>query len=240
MLIVIGITSLLCPILFTGRSFAFRFKFKLVKSAALKNWYTAKWSIGISLSDAIKNQLSIWILNSFLSTSVVGIYNVNNSFALLPSPAFNGLSQFLLPQFSQLVSQNRFKTIKKRLFFSVSLILLCNIFWMVALIFFGNFLIVWLYGAEYKTSIVILLLCCVRGVFTSLSSVSSSILQAIEKPQQIVKSLLFSIGFMLVFGILLTWRFGLIGMSVGMVLMYAINTITQSTFIYKWFKRRET
>mgnify|MGYP002986863687 FL=1 len=122
----------------------------------------------------------------------------------------------------------------------MSLILLCNIFWMVALIFFGNFLIVWLYGAEYKTSIVILLLCCVRGVFTSLSSVSSSILQAIEKPQQIVKSLLFSIGFMLVFGILLTWRFGLIGMSVGMVLMYAINTITQSTFIYKWFKRRET
>lgn len=238
MIFIIGITNIFCSVIFGIKYFYFCFSLKSMKKTFINNWFTAKWSIGISLSDAIKNQISIWILYFFLSTSIVGIYNVNSSFALLPAPVFNGLSQYLLPEVSKLISKNEYKTVNKSFIISIILILSCNLLWIIVVVFTGNALISLLYGKEYVIGLPILILFCIRGVFTSLSGIVSSILQAIEKPQAIVKSLVFSILFMIVFGNILTWQFDLLGMSVAMSIMYILNTVTQLIYVKRWMKER--
>ncbi|MFR8152355.1 MAG: hypothetical protein ACLU7U_03625, partial [Romboutsia timonensis] len=101
-------------ILFLTLNTTISIKFNDLVEVWNKNKDIAKWSVGISLSDSVKNQVSIWMLNNFVSTKSVGIYSIHNTFAMLPQPIFNGLSQYLLPHFSQLFAQKEYESVIKK------------------------------------------------------------------------------------------------------------------------------
>lgn len=236
MLFVIGFTSLFCSLSAAADSFSLKMTPDILKAAIRKNWFTAKWSIGISMSDAVKNQISIWMLNGFVSTEAVGIYNANNTFAMLPQPVFNGLSQFLLPHFSKMFAQHEYRQLLKKTLEAAGMIVICNGGWALCLTIVGTRLIKFIYGQEYQVTLAVMLLCCIRGAFTSLSSIASSVLQAIEKPQYIVKSLAVSIIVMSTAGVLLTWKFQMTGMCAAMALMYVFSAFIQAFYIFKSVK----
>lgn len=235
-LLVIGFTSLFFALVISRKTIKFNINITSLAYALKRNWNTTKWSIGISLSDAVKNQISLWLLSSLVSSSSVGIYNVNNTFAMLPQPAFVGLNQFLLPHFSKMIARHEMQQMKKKTVAVLGLIVTCNVAWAIVLTLFGTQLISIMYGSEYSVSLTIILLCCLRGFFSSLSSITSAILQAIERPKCIVKALIVSISLMCTLGVYMTWHYQMLGMCTVMVMMYATAVAIQLIYLWKYSK----
>jgi len=226
-LIIIGVTTGIISILFLTLNTTISIKFNDLVEVWNKNKDIAKWSVGISLSDSVKNQVSIWMLNNFVSTKSVGIYSIHNTFAMLPQPIFNGLSQYLLPHFSQLFAQKEYESVIKKSIIAIVVVLFMNVFWGVVLLVMGKELIILIYGEQYIGITMVLLLCCIRGFFTSLSSIISSILQSIEKPKIILKSLVIGIVILIISGTVLTSKYSIVGMSISLSLSFGVIATIQ-------------
>ena len=226
-LIIIGVTTGIISILFLTHNTTISIKFNDLVEVWNKNKDIAKWSVGISLSDSVKNQVSIWMLNNFVSTKSVGIYSIHNTFAMLPQPIFNGLSQYLLPHFSQLFAQKEYESVIKKSIIAIVVVLFMNVFWGVVLLVMGKELIILIYGEQYIGITMVLLLCCIRGFFTSLSSIISSILQSIEKPKIILKSLVIGIVILIISGTVLTSKYSIVGMSISLSLSFGVIATIQ-------------
>lgn len=167
------------------------------------------------------------MLNNFVSTKSVGIYSIHNTFAMLPQPIFNGLSQYLLPHFSQLFAQKEYESVIKKSIIAIVVVLFMNVFWGVVLLVMGKELIILIYGEQYIGITMVLLLCCIRGFFTSLSSIISSILQSIEKPKIILKSLVIGIVILIISGTVLTSKYSIVGMSISLSLSFGVIATIQ-------------
>lgn len=226
-LIIIGVTAGIISIVFLTLNTTISIKFNDLVEVWNKNKDIAKWSVGISLSDSVKNQVSIWMLNNFVSTKSVGIYSIHNTFAMLPQPIFNGLSQYLLPHFSQLFAQKEYESVIKKSIIAIVVVLFMNVFWGVILLVMGKELIILIYGEQYIGITMVLLLCCIRGFFTSLSSIISSILQSIEKPKIILKSLVIGIVILIISGTVLTSKYSIVGMSISLSLSFGVIATIQ-------------
>lgn len=226
-LIIIGVTTGIISIVFLTLNTTISIKFNDLVEVWNKNKDIAKWSVGISLSDSVKNQVSIWMLNNFVSTKSVGIYSIHNTFAMLPQPIFNGLSQYLLPHFSQLFAQKEYESVIKKSIIAIVVVLFMNVFWGVVLLVMGKELIILIYGEQYIGITMVLLLCCVRGFFTSLSSIISTILQSIEKPKIILKSLVVGIVILIISGTVLTSKYSIVGMSISLSLSFGVIAAIQ-------------
>ena len=180
------------------------------------------------MSDSVKNQISMWILNSFISTKSVGIYSIHNTFAMLPQPIFNGLSQYLLPHFSKIFSEKKYESVIKKSIIAITVVFFMNACWGLVLLVMGKKLVVLIYGDEYIGITTVLLLCCIRGFFTSIISIISSILQAIEKPKLILKSLVIGIGILIITGTILTLKYSMVGMCISLCISFATIAIIQT------------
>lgn len=236
-LIIIGMTTGISSIVFLVSNTKISMKFSDLIEVWNKNKYISKWSVGISMSDSVKNQISIWMLNSFISTKSVGIYSIHNTFAMLPQPIFSGLSQYLLPHFSEMFAQKKYESVVKKSIISIIVVLFMNICWGLVLLVMGKKLVILIYGEKYIGITIVLLLCCVRGFLTSLTSVVSSILQAIEQPKIILKSLIVGILILIFIGSILTLKYGMVGMCIGLCISLAIIGIIQIIELIKLINR---
>lgn len=192
-----------------------------------KNKKIAGWSVGISLSDSAKNQISVWVLKAFTSLSQVGIYTNNLTIAMLPQPAFNGISQFMLPYFSKLFSEKDYRQINSKFRYTFGLVAVSNFIWIVFLILFGKRVIALLYGKEYVTTTAVMVLCSLRGMFNCCSNITASILQATERPSSILLGLAAGIFSLCTAGVWLTWKYQVLGMSLAMMALYLISSGVQ-------------
>lgn len=203
-------------------------KKKELQRAWKVNWWTAKWSIGISMSDSVKNQMSVWMLNLFQSEEAVAIYNNNNVLATLPQPVFVGLSQFLLPNLAASIHHENMKETLKKVYGACFITALANILWCFALLFSGEWLVAKLYGDAYYIGRFPLLICCVRGIFVSLNNVQNAVLQAYGKPQIIFYTLLIALFFLSTIGAVMIWKSGILGVCVTMLIVYVIPVTMQA------------
>lgn len=238
-LMVIGCSCMLCTVVFLIGKIRVSLHPRALKKAWKTNWWTAKWSIGISMSDSIKNQLALWLIKLFISIDAVAIFNNNNTLAVLPQPVFVGLSQYLLPNFSAAFAEKKDTLVKKRLLMVGGLILVCNFLWAGILFFIGRQLMNWLYGKEYLVGTAVLMVCCIRGIFMSFVNMASAVLQAVQRPQIIMRTLMFSIAFLAVGGSLLIWKAGIMGACITMLMVYAIPATMQIVEIIRVFKERK-
>lgn len=227
-LIIIGMTTGISSIVFLVVNTKISIKLSDLIEVWNKNKYISKWSVGISMSDSVKNQISMWILNSFISTKSVGIYSIHNTFAMLPQPIFNGLSQYLLPHFSKIFSEKKYESVIKKSIIAITVVFFMNACWGLVLLVMGKKLVVLIYGDEYIGITTVLLLCCIRGFFTSIISIISSILQAIEKPKLILKSLVIGIGILIITGTILTLKYSMVGMCISLCISFATIAIIQT------------
>lgn len=184
------------------------------------------------MSDSLKNQLSVWLLKLFQSTEAVAIYNNNNTLATLPQPVFMGLSQFLLPNFSKSIQEETGKKIGAKIVLISSFTVAANLIWSSALFLFGKTLVSIFYGTDYYVGVAPLLMCCLRGIFVSLTSIENSVLQAFQNPQIIFKTLLLSIAFLSTIGAFWIYKSGVMGVCTAMMVVYMIPAVCGSVKIY--------
>lgn len=239
-MIAIGITTGIISIIFLSINTSMCISKNGLLHIWEKNKFIAKWSIGISMSESVKNQTSIWILNSFISTQSVGIYSIHNTFAMLPQPIFNGLSQYLLPHFSKIYSEKKISSVINKSIIAIIGVFLMNLIWAIILLVVGKQLIVLIYGEKYIGLTLVLLLCCIKGFFTSLTSIISSILQAIEKPQIIFRSLIIGIVILIVSGAILTLKYNIVGMCISLCISFATIAILQGIELIKIINKVRT
>ena len=223
----IGISCIGCTVFFLIPYIQISLKKAELQKTWETNWWTAKWSIGISMSDSLKNQLSIWLLNFFQSVESVAIYNNNNTLATLPQPIFVGLSQFLLPNLSASIHYGNSKETIKKIYGACFITATANIFWSLILLFIGRWIIIRLYGDAYYIGSIPLIVCCIRGIFVSLNNVQNAVLQAYGKPQIILYTLLIGVSFLLTVGTVMIWKMGIIGVCLVMLIVYVIPVILQ-------------
>lgn len=236
LLLSVGLGAVLASLSCISRYGSFSLDYGLMISILKKNWWTTKWSVGISLADSIKNQLSIWFLQYYEGVEVVGIYSVNNVLAILPQPIFNGLSQYLLPHFSYLFSNKDYRSVFRKTLASFSVLFVFNSLWFGIMYFFGGYLVGALYDVQYVTSSSVLLLSCVKGLLISVSSILSSALQAMLVPQIILWSLVISLAVFIFSGIVLTSKYSLVGMCVALLVMYLVTVFVQMLKIIRIYK----
>lgn len=232
-LMIVGLSSIVCTALTLLPYVDISLNPNKLLETWKRNWWTAKWSIGISMSDSIKGQLSIWLLNFFQSTKAVAIYNNNNTLGSLPQPIFNGLSQYLLPNLSAMIDRESSKTIRKKIYSACGFAIGANTLWSIALVAAGELLIKLLYGETYFVGAWPLLICCIRGVFVSLNNIHGAVLQAYQKPQIIVFTLAFGLAFLATGGVVLIWKCGIIGVCLAMLIVYLIPAVIGAFQIYK-------
>ena len=130
---IIGGSCLICSSLFIASIFKMTLNLKDILKTWQENWWTAKWSIGISMSDSVKSQMSVWMLNFFQSTESVAIYNNNNTLATLPQPVFVGLSQYLLPNLSASIQTESPKSVSKKVYSACLIAAVANLLWCIGL-----------------------------------------------------------------------------------------------------------
>lgn len=198
-----------------------------------RNKETAKWSIGISMSDSVKSQMSVWMLNFFQSTESVAIYNNNNTLATLPQPVFVGLSQYLLPNLSASIQTESSKSVSKKVYSACLIAAVANLLWCIGLGILGKSLIGMLYGESYYIGVAPLLICCIRGIFVSLNNIQNAVLQAYGKPQMIFYTLLLGLLFLATAGAAMIWKGGIMGVCIAMLIVYIIPTTLQAYEIWK-------
>lgn len=237
-LMVIGVSCIFCTGVFLFPYAKMTFKKEDIIMAWRKNWWTAKWSIGISMSDSVKNQLSVWLLKIFQSTEAVAIYNNNNTLATLPQPVFLGLSQYLLPNLSSSIHRDNKRKIFLKIYGTCGIAASINLLWSIGLIFAGQSLIGYLYGESYFVGIAPLLVCCIRGIFVSLNNIQNAVLQAYGKPQIILYTLVAGVAFLATGGTLLIWQGGIMGAGLAMLFVYMIPVILQACEIVKIGKEK--
>lgn len=228
----IGMSCIICTIIYLLPYLNISFNLNKLREAWNINWWTAKWSIGISMSDSLKNQLSVWLLKLFQSTEAVAIYNNNNTLATLPQPVFMGLSQFLLPNFSKSIQEETGKKIGVKIVLISSFAVSANLIWSIVLFLLGKSLVSIFYGTDYYAGIAPLLMCCLRGIFVSLTSIENSVLQAFQKPQIIFKILLLSIAFLSTIGAFWIYKSGVMGVCTAMMVVYMIPAVCGAAKIY--------
>lgn len=236
-MIIIGLTTGVISIIFLSQNTKVCISKRELLDVWKMNKFIAKWSIGISMSDSIKNQVSIWMLNNFISTEAVGIYSIHNTFAMLPQPIFNGLSQYLLPHFSKIYSEKKINSVINKSIISICAVVLMNSIWGVILLIGGKQLVILIYGEQYVGLTLVLLLCCIRGLFSSLTSIVSAILQAIEKPKVIFKSLIVGIIILILVGGIMTIKYNIIGMCIGLCISFATIATIQIFELIKEIKK---
>lgn len=131
------------------------------KNLENENTFTV-YMVFISLFSVVLMKIDLWLIGIYISKSDIAFYNIASKIAIPLMVVFTSIETVIWPKFSQLVDKNETIGMLKR-------VMILNSIFCIALIFYSLFaplIIPVLFGQEYKGSIVLAQIFCIRWVIS--------------------------------------------------------------------------
>ena len=147
------IIGLACAIPAIGWVFRFRSTFILSPTQAISdfrsNWSLGKWTFAGAIASAISAELYPWFLAGFYDSAATGVLAACRGLVFITNPFLLGIGHFLGPKTAHLVAHHSLVELDKIIFRSTILIFVFMGLFCLIVVFLGDRLLAFVYGAKY-------------------------------------------------------------------------------------------
>ncbi len=203
-------------------------------SHALKFWEFNKWTAIFTISASIVGRLDTILAARYVSISQVGIYSLALTMTSFLPQLSGALGAVTGPKFAGFSNSKEAKQyLRKALFFSSSIALVCCILMIPAAAF-----VIWFTGKDYSDAFIpFLILLLAVGLFTATNPVRDIILYGYKKPKFFFFSSLIQAVVVCLIGATIIPRIGIVGASISMLISQLV-LIVLSIFYYSKLKMK--
>lgn len=183
----------------------------------LKNHFSlGKWILGSNTIFIFSSQIYPWALLFFWNKESVADLGIILIISRVFTPAIHGISSYLLPKLTLYTSKmNEFKEL---IFKLVVLMLFLSIILIAFGFYAGEYLVEMLYSSKYKGLGLLITLSFMLQAISLVNIPIDSGLNAMKRTDLGFNSLVFSLILTIFIGLPLTWRVGVEGVLIGMLL----------------------
>lgn len=199
-----------------------------------KAWFASSMSLGMSGGfSVLKMQMSILILGIFVSSGQIGTYQVAISAAALAGLALQAVSTILAPQFASLIAQGDMGQFQKLVQTSSRIVSSFNLFVTLVFIFWGKFLLQFVFGPEVIDAYPSLIVLLLGQLVNSFTGPVAYILNMAGFEKNVMKIVALStlINIILIFIITPFW--GIIGAAIASSVAMIVSQFTMHKLVYK-------
>jgi len=199
-------------------------------------YHFSKWIFVSVFCFMIFDSLGVLMLGYFKTTDVVGHYSAAYMFAFAFPIITGTITTILLPKVSGLSGiEEIIEYIKKSLKFTIPIIVL-----LIILLFIAKSLIIFFYGVEYQSSVVIFQILIIGFAISIIINPISLIIYSLNMPE--ILAYLNIIQLILTFfgNILLIPPYGAVGASITTLLIRIIGGIFISTYVYSIIRAKKS
>lgn len=212
------------------------FKFKKNNNTSnVNSWTFVKESLPMMLSSSILILLGwvdTFILGVFETESNIGIYNVCLKIATFSTLTLLAINSILAPKIAKSFNQKEESKYKKLIQFAAKLNFYISSTVIILIIVFNKFLL-GIFGEEYSTGTVILIILCLGQMVNSFSGSVGIILQMIGKQKIYQNFILIALFINVVLTLILTPRYGSIGAATATVISMIFWNIGSAIYLKK-------
>lgn len=188
-----------------------------------KSWSFGKWVFASGLVWVLTLNLYPWFLTAFRGIASAGIWAACLGIVQIGNPVLLGVQNILGPKIAHIQAKDGNNALNQYVLKTMIFLILVTATLCLAMFFFGNQLIIMVYGKKYAGNgmIVFILAVNVLVIFTSFPS--SRALFAMERAMSDFKASFVSLCFLFVIGIWLMDLFGTTGAALSLMLGNAIG-----------------
>ncbi|MEM4257315.1 MAG: oligosaccharide flippase family protein, partial [Candidatus Diapherotrites archaeon] len=228
------ITEFIIAILFlksiTIKKTTFKEELKEVKNLLTIIKQHGKWSFAISLLRSIESNLPIWIIQTFLGTTAVGIYSALLKIQTTAIRLFEPLETILYPTISK-ISQT--KDYEKMIYRTTKYILYLSLPITLVFIIFSEQIIDFTIGKEFTPYSNIFRIIILAIPLFIINIPQKPFLFTMKAQKQLAIIALILLIFTITFGTTMTIYFGLIGIAISEIVKLSIDLILKIKIIKK-------
>lgn len=202
-----------------------------LKEYFAKNWKLGKWIVGSNIGFIFSSQMFPWLLLYFWNKASVAELGIILSTTRILAPAVQGVWSFLLPKMTTYVHDiSKFVTVLKQLTYImiIAALVLVGIGYL-----FGEWIIELLYSSKYSGLGLLITLGFVLQGINLINMPIDAGLNAMKRTDLGFISLVIGVITAFSIGVPLTWKFGVLGALIGLI----ISALT--SLIYRSYKLRE-
>jgi O-antigen/teichoic acid export membrane protein len=181
-----------------------------------------------------ENKFDILIIGYFLSTSLVGIYSISIAISVIfQTIVQTSISTILFPVLIKTEIDKRGLLTQK--YFKLSYVLAFLFF--VALLLFGEFFIITVYGDEFQGAYIPVIVLAIGALVKSPAACINSFFKASGKPEELYKTSVYTVIVNIVLCIWLIPLYGIIGAAIASSISYFLYGFIM---IFKFIKFTDT
>jgi O-antigen/teichoic acid export membrane protein len=197
-----------------------------------RNWSFGKWVFAGKTAVLMSHQLYPWILAAYHGTAATGVFAACWSIVAFMNPVRIGIENFLGPRTAHAYNQGTSELQRVVRKATIVLTVATGLF-SLALLVFGNALILAMYGGKYVDCGGVILLLALGVVASTVTAPAGQALWVMERPSLNFRVNLIRLAVTLVMGIPLVKFFGPLGVALGLV----VGNVAASTVRYILYRR---
>lgn len=195
-----------------------------------ENWALGKWMAGSNVCFFFSSQIFPWLLLAFRDATSVAEFGVVMSATRILAPATQGLSSFLLPKLSNLIARReRMKGILIQLLGGM---LVAGLLLVLLGHLFGDAIIAYLYSSQYSDLGILVTLGFLLQGLNLLNMPVQIALNAYKRTDLGFNSIVVSMVFALLFGVILTYKNGVVGSLISLLVSNLAGMLYRSVKLY--------
>jgi len=215
------VVGLACGIATGGWLISKRKTFALQLTRAIsdfgRNWSFGKWVFASGILWALSTNLYPWILAAFHGTASTGVWAACFGIAAIGNPLLLGVQNFLGPKIVHSYTEGGAIALRRFVFKASAVFSLLITPFCVALLLFGGFLVVFLYGDKYAGNGLVVSILALNLLISTVAFSFSRALFAMERADVDFVVNFVALFIMLSLGLWLVKAFGPLGVACGLL-----------------------
>lgn len=191
-----------------------------------------KWYFFSNITILMIAQLNLWLLAMYHGTAAAAILAACQGVINLSNPFQLGIKNILGPVMVRILDYKGIKRLSQMVKNASIFIFAIMGLFCVIIYFFGGHLVTLLYGSGYSSTKHLVFLLSISSFLLALSIAYHCGLMAIERPDLNFKADLFA-SFVTLCGLLLVKYFGMLGVSINLIIGASLSTLWRSTIFRK-------
>lgn len=208
---------------------------KISLRSKMNSWEFLRESFPMMISSTILvllGWIDTFILGVFESDDTVGVYNVSLKIATVTLFSLQGINSILAPKIAASYKTGKMKDFKSLIAFSTKLNFFFTLLLAAIIIVFHDFILS-IFGPEFKTGYVILIVLCLGQVVNSISGSVGIILQMTGHQKFYRNIVALALGINLILNFTLAPFFGAVGVAIATVVSLASWNIYGAYYLKK-------
>jgi len=204
--------------------------------AFLELFYFGRNIFGFRVISYLSGNIDIFLIAKLLGQKTLGYYSLALSLVNIPRQKISFIiSQVMFPALSKI--QDNLSEIRNAYYKLIRYASAINFPLMIGLIFIAPYFVKVIYSSKWEAMVIPLQILCIYGLIFSLSTFIGSFLNALGYPNYSFRIGIFSF-LSLILAIGVGCRFGLIGISVGLVVYSLFVNILANTVLFRIIRGR--